>query len=75
MSNLGDVVYDPFAGIGTVPFRAIKQKRIGMGAELSPSYFVDACHYCRMAADEMATPDLFDVLNIKAGEPAQLQAA
>ena len=62
MSNKGDVVFDPFAGIGSVPSRAILQGRIGWGTELSASYFCDAVHYCKMAAEKMATPDLFSTL-------------
>lgn len=60
-SNVGDTVYDPFGGLMTVPYRAIKQKRVGVGCELNPAYFLDGCGYCRAAADEMAMPTLFDV--------------
>src|SRR5579859_3758988 len=37
----GETVLDPFAGIGSVPFRALKLKRKAIGIELSPSYFRD----------------------------------
>jgi DNA modification methylase len=69
-SNKGDVVFDPFGGLMTVPFRAIKQGRIGVGTELSPAYFVDGCSYCRAAAEEMAVPTLFDVDAIESGKGA-----
>ena len=69
-SNKGDVVFDPFGGLMTVPFRAIKQGRIGVGTELSPAYFVDGCSYCRAAAEEMAMPTLFDVDAIEGGKGA-----
>jgi DNA modification methylase len=36
-TNEGDLVFDPFAGIGTVPYRAVKLRRRGYGVELSPS--------------------------------------
>ncbi len=45
----------------TVPFRAIKQGRIGVGCELNPAYFSDGCHYCQMAEQEMSVPTLFDL--------------
>ena len=57
----GETVFDPFSGLGTVPFRAIKLNRKGVGVELSSRYFLDAVAYCEMAEREMATPDLFDV--------------
>ena len=66
MSNPGDVVLDPFAGIGTVPYRAILKKRKGYGIELSAPYFSDACHYCKAAQEEMSMPELFDTVNVEA---------
>jgi DNA modification methylase len=39
-SDPGDVVFDPFAGIGTVPAQAEAMGRIGLGVELNPN-FVD----------------------------------
>jgi hypothetical protein len=61
-SQPGEVVLDPFSGLGTVPLRAIKQRRRGLGIELSPAYFKDACFYCEAAERQMATPSLFDML-------------
>ena len=55
----GEVVYDPFGGIGTVPARAVRLKRFGVACELSPAYFVDMVGYCRAAERELAVPDLF----------------
>jgi DNA modification methylase len=55
----GEVIYDPFAGIGTVPYRAVKLGRRGIGVELSMPYFLDAAAYCKAAELEMAMPDLF----------------
>jgi hypothetical protein len=61
MSNVGDIVYDPFAGLGTVPYRAVLQGRYGIGCELSPAYFVDSATYCKAAEQQMGMPTLFDV--------------
>lgn len=64
MSNPGDVVYDPFGGLMTVPMRAILKGRIGKGCELNPSYFLDGASYCKSAELEVKTPTLFDSLNV-----------
>jgi hypothetical protein len=58
----GDVVYDPFGGIMTVPYCAVKAGRFGRSVELSPRYFADGAAYVRAAADEMSAPALFDLL-------------
>ncbi len=70
-SNPGDVVYDPFAGIGTVPLRAVKLGRQGLGTELSRSYWRDAVAYCRAEDEKRATPTLFDILDAPGMEAAE----
>jgi hypothetical protein len=57
----GEMVFDPFAGLGTVPFCALKLGRKGRGHELNPRYFADAVNYCRAAEREANTPTLFDL--------------
>jgi len=42
-SNPGDVVFDPFSGIGSTGYQAIKMGRKFVGSELKQSYFVQAC--------------------------------
>ena len=61
-SNEGDVILDPFGGIGTVPMLAVKMKRFGMAVELNPDYFRDGVGYCKAEEDEIDTPTLFDYL-------------
>jgi hypothetical protein len=61
-SNEGDVVYDPFCGLGSVPYRAILKGRTGGGSELNPVYFMDQVHYLKSAEREFSMPSLFDVL-------------
>lgn len=63
-SNKGDIVYDPFCGLGTVPYRAILKGRKGGGSELNPTYFVDQVHYLKSAEKEYQMPDLFDTLDL-----------
>nr|ELB0069219.1 DNA methylase N-4 [Elizabethkingia anophelis] len=63
MSNEGDIVLDPFSGLGTVPYRAILKKRFGIGIELNSGYFFDGVSYCRAAEEKMNMPSLFDLLD------------
>jgi hypothetical protein len=58
----GETVLDPFAGLMTVPERAIRQKRVGVGIELSAPYFADGVAYCKAAALDMSMPSLFDLM-------------
>jgi hypothetical protein len=61
-SMAGETVFDPFAGLGTVPYCAIKRGRKGIGIELASTYFLDACAYCKAAEREQSMPSLFDTL-------------
>ncbi|MCK9468247.1 MAG: hypothetical protein M0Q49_02415 [Porticoccaceae bacterium] len=63
----GETVYDPFGGLMTVPYCAIRLKRYGRGCELSPTYFLDGAAYCAAAAREMSMPGLFDALEVANG--------
>ncbi|MVA28725.1 DNA methyltransferase [Agrobacterium vitis] len=58
----GETVFDPFGGLMTVPYRAIKLGRKGIATELNPAYFLDGCKYVEAAARDMAMPNLFDLL-------------
>ena len=64
-SNQGDVVYDPFGGLGTVPYIALKMNRKGYMCELNPDYFRDAVGYLQAMEDDITAPTLFDFI----GEP------
>lgn len=66
----GEMVLDPFAGIGTVPYMALKLRRRGSGVELNPAYYMDAAAYCAAAVREQSMPDLFDVLEAEPMERA-----
>ena len=41
-TNPGDIVLDPFAGIGSVPYVAVTMGRRGIGVELKESYYKQA---------------------------------
>jgi len=52
----GEVVYDPFGGLMTVPYRAILKGRYGIGCELSDRYWFDGTAYCMAAEEEVLMP-------------------
>lgn len=59
-SNPGDVVLDPMAGIGTVPFVAVQRGRRGVGVELKPEYFQLACQHLQAATDQLSLLEALD---------------
>lgn len=63
-TNKGEVVYDPFGGIGSVPFQALKMERHGWMTELNEDYWKNAVGYCEMAENEVCVPTLFDLAAI-----------
>jgi len=58
----GELVYDPFGGLMTVPYCAVKLGRRALGVELNAGYFADGVAHVRAAAEKAATPTLFDLL-------------
>ncbi|MBO9857504.1 DNA methyltransferase [Xanthomonas sp. A1809] len=69
-SNAGELVFDPFGGLFTVPYRALKLGRQGRAAELSTAYFMDGVKYLQAAEREMAMPDLFATMEPQPQEQA-----
>lgn len=63
-SNPGDVVYDPFGGLMTVPMVAVEKGRYGYGCELNPDYFRDGVGYLQEAESGRETPTLFDFMEV-----------
>jgi DNA modification methylase len=61
-SNIGDTVFDPFAGLFTVPFRAVKLGRKGIGTELNPESFNDGLFYLRKEEIDQNMPTLFNMI-------------
>lgn len=61
-SNPNEVVLDPFAGIGSTGFMAIKLDRRFTGIELKPEYFHVMEMNLKRADREMHQPTLFDSL-------------
>lgn len=58
----GQTVFDPFGGLMTVPYRALKLDRQAVACELNPAYFLDGCKYVEAEAEARAMPSLFDLM-------------
>jgi len=64
-SNEGDLVYDPFGGLFTVPLRALKAGRRGRSVELNPGYFLDGVKYLQAHEEKGSMPGLFDLVDLE----------
>lgn len=62
-SNKGDLVFDPFGGIQTVPYCAIKLGRRGLSTELNYDYWKDGLSYLHEAEINATAPTLFDLMD------------
>lgn len=51
-TNPDDIVFDPFAGIGSSPYVAVRLGRRGMGVELKDSYYRQAVNNLEIATNE-----------------------
>lgn len=61
-SNKNDLVFDPFGGIQTVPYCAVKLGRRGLSTELNYDYWKDGLSYLYEAEMEVSAPTLFDLM-------------
>jgi hypothetical protein len=61
LSMEGETVYDPFGGLMTVAYCALKLRRFGLATELSPAYFADGVAHCAAAARDLSMPTFFDL--------------
>lgn len=57
-SNPNDIVLDPFAGIGSTPYVALRMGRRGLGVELKESYYNQAVKNCNEALNMSVLHDL-----------------
>ena len=62
-SNKGDLVFDPFGGLMTVPYCAVKMDRKGRASELNTGYFMDGVKYLEQAERQKGMPTLFDFMD------------
>lgn len=63
-TNKGEIVYDPFSGIASTGYQAIKIGRDYYGCELNPDYFRDGLGYLEQADNEAESPTLFDFFEV-----------
>jgi hypothetical protein len=61
-SNHGDVICDPYAGVGSTGFVALQMGRRFVGAELKSSYFAQAVRFLKDAVVQAGQATLFDGL-------------
>jgi hypothetical protein len=64
-SNPGDVIWSPFAGIGSEGVAALRMDRRFIGSELNSNYFRSACGHLMAASDEGVQQSLFDVIEAR----------
>lgn len=60
-SNKGEVIFDPFMGIGSTGYQALHMERQAWGTELNFDYWQNAVGYLEQAASKQKTPTLFDL--------------
>ncbi len=58
----GELILDPFGGLGTVAQCAVLMKRRGYSIELNTQYWKDSKSYCKAAEQKVTMPTLFDML-------------
>lgn len=64
-SNPGDLVFTPFAGIGSEVYMAHKLERRGLGIELKPSYWRTAVDNLRTLEADLDAPALIGVGSLR----------
>lgn len=62
-SAKGELVFDPFGGLMTTPYRALKLGRKGMATELNGRYFMDGVKYLQAMERDVNSPSMFDLLD------------
>lgn len=59
-TNPNDVVFDPFMGIGSTQYIALKNNRKGLGFELKKSYYSQAVLNCKNAVKQKKQRTIFE---------------
>lgn len=62
-TNPGDVVFSPFAGVGSEGYAALELKRRFVGIELKRAYWNHAQRYLADSAFKQVQPTLFDLID------------
>lgn len=58
-SNKNELVFDPFGGLGSTPYEAVKLGRKGMSIELKHSYWVESVKLISQLDKQLNTATLF----------------
>jgi hypothetical protein len=72
-TNPGELILDPFGGLGTTGKVAIEEGRRAHLIELSRIYYQSLVRYCKDAEEKVKTPTLFDMASLTM-EAAQVAA-
>jgi hypothetical protein len=64
-SNPGELVYDPFGGIGSTALTAVEAGRRAYSSELNPASVADSLVYLRRHDARASVPTLFDLMDIE----------
>ncbi|MCK9568911.1 site-specific DNA-methyltransferase [Candidatus Pacearchaeota archaeon] len=64
-TNPGDLVFSPFAGIGSEGYEAVKNGRRFIGIELKDSYYQQACKNLARAEFESKKPEQIDLFKFE----------
>jgi hypothetical protein len=64
-SNPGELVGDPFSGLGSTVLEAVRQGRRGYGSELNPVSVADSLVYLHRRDNQANTPTLFDLIDLE----------
>lgn len=63
LTNEGDIVYDPFAGVGSTIIGALKNKRIGYGTELMSEYIqIGNERIKKLESDQLETRPIYQTV-------------
>ena len=60
-SNPGELIFDPFGGLGTTGVVALQEKRRARTHELNENYWDNSCHYMELTEIKESSPTLFDL--------------
>lgn len=61
-TNKGDLVDDPFGGLFSTAYIALKNRRKAISCELKPEYYDDGLFYLKSLEYELSMPTLFDMI-------------
>jgi len=73
-SNEGELILDPFGGIGSTAYQALQMNRRGYIIELNPDYWQYAVGYLEQAERDIQMPTLFDLLDMQVEQQEEVVA-